>query len=65
MSGMTSSRLLQLAKMAYSGTPITSSLIRRMYQVSKATAKRDMRLLEQNLPVQRVHLGNRQVLKLI
>lgn len=37
------------------GEPLSVPIIRRMFDVSRATAKRDLLALERTLPVRRVH----------
>lgn len=60
----TADRMLRLAAAVFSGLPMTTTSIRRIHGVSRATAKRDLKRLRENLPVRLVIKGRRQVLVL-
>lgn len=58
-TGDVRARMLQLAALLYAGEPLTARFIHERFGVSWATAKRDLVVIEQNLPVRcRMRPGN-------
>jgi DeoR/GlpR family transcriptional regulator of sugar metabolism len=66
MSGDARVRMLKLAQRLFTGGAVSSAYIRRTFDVSHATAKRDLVVLEQTLPIakDRRHPHNMKLLQL-
>lgn len=58
--GDEATRLLKLAQLLFDGGTVTSAYIEETFEVSYATAKRDMVKLEQCLPVVVEHIESEQ-----
>jgi len=61
---MTQDKLLKIAARLYRGDAVTTELLRSRYRCSPAGAKRAMRKLRENLPVEAEREGQRTVLRI-